>query len=276
MDKETLSTYGWIVICVMILAVLLALASPFGNFVAGAVKATAAGLFDVNQNALDVAGIVIPDQEFEDPIEETPTQDPDTPQEPTPQIGDVYDDGEYIYCYGYKSCADHGYNWANICGCESTYNGWAGITTSNLTEGWSARVKDPNKTSYGPMLTSIGGVPITDASYTYYDCWQLTDISRIVIPSTVKTMQGAFIACYELTDASGLVIPNSVEDIAFLFCDCENLLYAPSIPSTVTRLDNAFQYCRSLAFEPELPSFVTNSDKFWIFFGCTSLGYGEL
>ena len=67
MDKETLSNYGWIVICVMVLAVMLALATPFGSFVAGAVKSTTAGLFDVNQNALDIAGIVLPDQEFDDP-----------------------------------------------------------------------------------------------------------------------------------------------------------------------------------------------------------------
>ena len=56
MDKETLSNYGWIVICVLVLAVMIALAGPFGNFVADAVKSTTQGLFDVNQNALDAAG----------------------------------------------------------------------------------------------------------------------------------------------------------------------------------------------------------------------------
>ena len=30
MDKETLSNYGWIVICVLVLAVMIALATPFG------------------------------------------------------------------------------------------------------------------------------------------------------------------------------------------------------------------------------------------------------
>ena len=65
MDKETLSNYGWIVILVLILAVLLALASPFGMFVADAVKATTAGFFSVNQNAMGAAGITIPGQEFE-------------------------------------------------------------------------------------------------------------------------------------------------------------------------------------------------------------------
>ena len=66
MDKETLSNYGWIVICVLVLAVMLALATPFGTFVAGAVKSTTAGLFGVNQNALGAAGIEIGDQAFAD------------------------------------------------------------------------------------------------------------------------------------------------------------------------------------------------------------------
>lgn len=64
MDKETLSNYGWIVICVLVMVVMIALAGPFGNFVADAVKSTTQGLFDVNQNALDAAGITIEDQTF--------------------------------------------------------------------------------------------------------------------------------------------------------------------------------------------------------------------
>ena len=30
MDKETLSNYGWVVICVLVLVVMIALATPFG------------------------------------------------------------------------------------------------------------------------------------------------------------------------------------------------------------------------------------------------------
>jgi hypothetical protein len=66
MDKETLSNYGWIVILVLILAVMIALATPFGSFIADAVKATTAGFFSVNQNAMGAAGITIPGQEFAD------------------------------------------------------------------------------------------------------------------------------------------------------------------------------------------------------------------
>ena len=64
MDKETLSNYGWIVICVMVLAVMIALATPFGSFVSEAVQSTTKGLFDVNKNALDAAGITIDDNAF--------------------------------------------------------------------------------------------------------------------------------------------------------------------------------------------------------------------
>jgi hypothetical protein len=54
MDKETLSHYGWIVVLVMILAVLLALATPFGTFVADGFKATYAGFDMVGTSVLDV------------------------------------------------------------------------------------------------------------------------------------------------------------------------------------------------------------------------------
>ena len=57
MDKETLSNYGWIVICVLVLAVLLAHATPFGTFVSDAVKTTTQGLFDVSSTALETVDI---------------------------------------------------------------------------------------------------------------------------------------------------------------------------------------------------------------------------
>ena len=52
MDKETLSNYGWIVICVLVLAVMIALATPFGNYIKGAFNSTVNGLFDTQQSAM--------------------------------------------------------------------------------------------------------------------------------------------------------------------------------------------------------------------------------
>jgi hypothetical protein len=53
MDKETLSNYGWVVICVLVLVVMIALATPFGKFIADAVKSTTEGLFDAGSKALN-------------------------------------------------------------------------------------------------------------------------------------------------------------------------------------------------------------------------------
>ena len=53
MDKETLSNYGWVVICVLVLVVMIALATPFGKFIAEAVKNTTQGLFDASAKALN-------------------------------------------------------------------------------------------------------------------------------------------------------------------------------------------------------------------------------
>ena len=38
MDRETLSHYGWIAICCMIMAVMLAFATPLGNYVKDVAK----------------------------------------------------------------------------------------------------------------------------------------------------------------------------------------------------------------------------------------------
>ena len=67
MDKETLSNYGWIVICVLVLAVMIALATPFGTFIADGIKSTTQGFFDVNYSALNSTGLInIDGQSFDE------------------------------------------------------------------------------------------------------------------------------------------------------------------------------------------------------------------
>ena len=56
MDKQTLSQYGWVVIAVLVLSVMIALATPFGEFIADGFESTYTGFGDVNDNALGVFG----------------------------------------------------------------------------------------------------------------------------------------------------------------------------------------------------------------------------
>lgn len=57
MDKNTLSNYGWIVIAVLVLSVMIALATPFGEYIKAGVESTTAGLFDTSEKALNVVGM---------------------------------------------------------------------------------------------------------------------------------------------------------------------------------------------------------------------------
>ena len=87
MDKQTLSNYGWVIITVLVLAVMIALATPFGTYIKDAVKSTTEGMFSVSENALNKglgeAGVTVNKAEFND----VPTVNGGNTN--TPQIGDV-------------------------------------------------------------------------------------------------------------------------------------------------------------------------------------------
>ena len=57
MDKETLSNYGWIVICTLVLAVMLALATPFGEYIKAGVWSTTNGLNDTLNKNMEIIGL---------------------------------------------------------------------------------------------------------------------------------------------------------------------------------------------------------------------------
>ena len=57
MDKETLSNYGWIVICTLVLAVMIALATPFGEYIKAGVWSTTNGLNDTLNKNMEIAGL---------------------------------------------------------------------------------------------------------------------------------------------------------------------------------------------------------------------------
>ena len=123
MDKETLSNYGWIVIAVLVLAIMIALATPFGDYISSAVKSTTAGLFATNQKALNQTGLInIADQDFNNNNSTTETKRNDVIPDgaiytkadgttlegngtntfpDTPAKDDTYEYGDYKYTYGH-------------------------------------------------------------------------------------------------------------------------------------------------------------------------------
>ncbi len=324
MDKETLSNYGWIVICVMVLAVMLALASPFGNFVADAIKSTTQGLFDVNQGALDSAGIQIMEQEFENML-----SDKDVASNPTgvTVTNGTYEHGDYYYHKTIASGSPYGANtleeaweivntalaaqgtsWQELVAMYAQY----GITEEQLlvewelTEetfsptvygtGWSVSVKSETQETYGPILESINGEPVTDMTNTFAECYNL--VSAPAIPSNVtslvqtfwnctslknlpdmtkaqkvESMQYCFLGCTSLVDASDLVIPSSATNICGLFEGCTSLIDTglPTIPNTVKNMNSTYKECTSLV---DLSGYVipgSVESLHYTFEACTSL-----
>ncbi len=82
MDKQTLSNYGWLVIVTLILAVMLALATPFGTYVGDAVVSVANGFVGASNEAIDEDNI----SSMEDKWEEKMTW---------VLVGDSNNDGEF-------------------------------------------------------------------------------------------------------------------------------------------------------------------------------------
>ena len=282
MDKETLSNYGWIVVCVLVLAVMLALATPFGNFISTAVKSTTQGLFDTNKNALNSTGLInVGDQSF------------DSKDLNTEKATFYYDNGEYLYIQipvsgnmvgaptieeGRKFVKEYatlifGTSFDDLLAQGVTEDDlWneVGLTEDTfepavLGNGWRVMVKSTDKTSYGPILESINGEPITDMSNTFSGCRALTKAPAI--PDGVTNMEYTFDACDSLTVAP--TIPKGVTNMRYTFCDCISLTAAPVIPNSVTSMSNTFDGCTSLTTAPTIPNSVTNMDS--TFRDCTKL-----
>lgn len=269
MDKETLSNYGWIVICVLVLAVMIALATPFGGYISTAVKSTTQGLFDTNKNALNSTGLInIGDQSFDDSasapeikreagsvipdgakytIEATNTVLEGNGTNTFPDIPatkDTYEEGDYKYTYN---------------------SGFDVGTGMDYGSEWSVAVKDKTKTEYREILSEIAGKPVDYMQYTFQNCTFLT--TAPVIPSSVTNMIGTFSGCTSLTTAP--TIPSSVINMGGTFSGCTSLTTAPVIPSSVTSMGGTFLRCTALTTAPAIPNGVTSMAN--TFFKCTSL-----
>lgn len=290
MDKETLSNYGWIVICVLVLAVMLALATPFGTFVADGFKATYTGLFQTGDNALDMG------------------------------LSAVGVSNKLPCGHGRKEVGDHSqkecghYNCQDTdCGCVPASCGieghWSGDNkgphgiaipkngcysghryTCECTTGWkipeggtytvNQNYKVDGKYVYTAGETlPCGYAPITSDKYHYNDYEYSYNTTRSISGSWTTPGPGEFwsVAYIGTSNAPGAIISHiagkAVQYMEGAFAentyitDISKLI----IPETITSMYRAFYGCTSLTNVNGfvIPSQVTNMNT--IFFGCTSL-----
>lgn len=205
MDKETLSNYGWIVICVLVLAVMLALATPFGTFVADAIKSTTQGLFDVNQNALNSTGLInIGGQSFgengnggagdsgETPVvpgePETPV-DPEEPNTPEVEFVTVRIYGDVSNSYVDATCPE-GMTWAEFVASEYNTYGFKMSGNKVLLAG----------SVNGPFdydgYTTVTGDKLVNYKTTYYCGFYTSEVRYETQTFSIQGLNGTVIATF--------------------------------------------------------------------------------
>lgn len=307
MDKETLSHYGWIVILVLILAVLLALASPFGMFIADGIKATTAGLWDTQWGAMSAVGIILPNEEFVgEPApcnieghylgdgrgeHMIPVTDCHSNHQYTCECDGwtVPENGTYIILYQGGSDERTFHAGEKLpCGYESqlgdvfTLNeyhyrfnqyqdsGWGWV--SNITQnGWGVECTDKSVVAPGAFLSEINGKPVNNARSIFYNCKSLKKIPEI--PSCITDMSWAFYSCESLDVMPDLRNCTQLKSLACAFQHCISLVDVSDfyIPESVTNLNLTFYYCKNLKKAPDFSHLVNLTSMISTFESCEKL-----
>ena len=306
MDKQTLSHYGWIVVLMLIMSVMIAMATPFGKYIATAIENTTEALCNTQQKALSATDIELMEQEFEDMFigggtdlvipEQTPTEcqhtNITTINASATYTGDTYcidcnttiATGEMISAPIVGS-ATFNKKITEDCNCMTEYGYhqcWVNIEPVTLT--WDELKLAENGTKYVYDASAITDTEI--CNYAFAGCLSLTDITipdsvtsigeeafngaaltSITIPDSVTSISnGAFCFCESLTS---ITIPDSVTSIgegAFNYAALTSI----TIPDSVTSIDNRlFYFCPNLA-TITIPDSVT-SIGYDAFYYCKSL-----
>lgn len=302
MDKNTLSNYGWIVIAVLVLSVMIALATPFGNFVKDAITNTANGLIDTNNNALDVAlgaSGVCKHQNIVQIKDDTICSDcGNTTFGAETHNGIIPVGGEYLFADGTTLTAGEIFP-ETVAESDQYFYGDYQYKYFGSYSGWRCKVNDTSKESYAPIPEFVNDVAVTCMNGAFEKCGNLTtaptmpsttismlqtfkdcnglktyvgstdpdgDFSGYVIPSGVTNLNGAFEDCWPMTVPP--TIPSNVDNMNYAFFGNYNLTTAPVIPDSVTKMDSTFRNCTALTEAPDVPSNVTTMK--YTFAGCTS------
>ena len=293
MDKETLSNYGWIVICILVLSVMIALATPFGTYVSNAVKSTTKGLNDTSDKAMCIIGLNCKGEWSDSGNNEgggnTPTAEikreagsviptgakytikasntvlegnganvfPDAPE-----TGDTYEEGAYEYHFNQ-------YYYASSWQTQTSQDGWGVIANSNPYDPCDEVVQELcSYVSNKPVTTMCqtfrrNNLPIspkipntiTDMESAFEDCTSLT--TAPILPANLICMDGTFWGCTSLKTYEGSTDPDG---------DFSNY----KLPDGVINMKWTFEDCKCLTAIPKLPNKV--KELYQTFRNCYSIG----
>jgi hypothetical protein len=211
MDKSTLSNYGWIVIAVLVLSVMIALATPFGKYIETAVKSTTEGLFTTSQKAFNNMGLnaVLPDQEFDGTYEKPGDND-----EEELIAGATFTDGTFLTWEELKlteNGAKYGYEGSRIS--DTTIDNGVFYGCSSLKS-----INIPNEIttildSAFEKCTSLTNIDLSNTQITSIFGWTLngcTSLTNIMLPCGMTYI--GYGALYNCTALTNLNYAGSIDD----------------------------------------------------------------
>ena len=271
MDKQTLSHYGWLVVITLILAIMLALASPLGTYIGDGVVSIANGYVKTTNEAISEDNIKTEQSNWDDKLNntlthtgiipatglyikgttqtyntgkkictnlylinyETATEYKEGEKFPTPERGDVYIYGQYAYVF------------------QKEFNEGSWL---NMDYGWSVLCTNSSIEKPDSVLESINNKPITHLQSTFENNSKLIEMPKI--PKTVISLKRAFCSCSKLTTASE--IPKNVINMYATFVNCTSLTGKIEINANPTSYDNCFH---SVDFNTQNIMLTGNSTK---------------
>ena len=179
MDKNTLSNYGWIVIAVLVLSVMIALATPFGSYIEQGVRSTTQGLFDTSEKAMNVVGMTAGNGNFEDGYQTSAPKGLTTLTEKTWNIN--IEQGKNIWTDGTNTYYSNGSEHYVLNGDTWETKVWNGTTSFLVDDIWTDgtnvycngiyKLNNATNTwewNYCNVLGLIGNQIWTDGTNTYY------------------------------------------------------------------------------------------------------------
>ena len=218
MDKQTLSNYGWLVIVTLILAVMLALATPFGTYVGDAVVSVANGFVGASDAAIDEDNIAVNEDKWDSKFDYSSF-------DKNSKVGATFSDGTTL-------------TWDEL-----------QLEKNGTKYGYNASAIDD--TSIGDnafyncdYLISIT-IPdsVTNVYCAAFDCCD--NLTSVTIPNGLTNIDvGTFSSCTSLTS---IKLTNDVAIIqSYAFSGC-TLLTGITIPNSVTEIgEESFSNCNSL------------------------------
>ena len=236
MDKSTLSNYGWIVIVTLVLAVMLALATPFGTFVGKGASNVIKTFVQSSDNAVDEDNIDTQSKDWESYLyNDKYTHKGIIPEggKYTSLNGDVFVEGDKFP----EAMKDDIYEYGDY-------------TYKLLSDGWYAKTVDKSKEYYSIILLEINNQPTTAIRTIYKDCVNLVGFEE------------------------GWVLP-AVENYSGIFMNCTSLKTLPDNTTFITggTYTSCFANCTSLEKLPD--NFKFNTEKYCdfnsTFESCTNL-----